>query len=425
MGMMNSKNFVRVVAFAARYNHAWADALVHADPRLIEDDGHKFFVSSMNSLLSGEITWDQLSAKKLLEVVNTSEKQKKLLDLADHLLKKEDREIIGLQAAHEFCDYMDHPEDDHLHYDHVSTTSRFEVCVHDNTIEISINRPDEWNLFSVNMVDKDDSLIVSPFYRGDDVHALSCIYPTELNDDLYSKFNAINMIRLRHLLSMDKIIERLMLFKRDTCDTHPDFRRRLYKTGSLFINESFVETNMNYCGNVVQLKENGITNNPIRVIVDKLFDDTNATKDYSVENCAIEVEYRSNEWTRYFVDFDIAKKVFKFPMDGIADINKKMLLVFHLVPSSQHKPYYCTRDIECYMLYGVSKDELIEAYNDQYDAHKNETMCATDLLLNAVTEVVDHKKELGAFYHNPTLTVRYDNPKQSIKVFEDHFEGGM
>lgn len=77
------------------------------------------------------------------------------------------------------------------------------------------------------------------------------------------------------------------------------------------------------------------------------------------------------------------------------------------------------------MLYGVSKDELIEVYNDQYDAHKNETMCTTDLLLNAVTEVVDHKKELGAFYHNPTLTVRYDNPKQSIKVFEDHFEGGM
>jgi len=138
----------------------------------------------------------------------------------------------------------------------------------------------------------------------------------------------------------------------------------LYKIGSLFINESFVETNMNYCGNVVQLKENGVTDNPIRVIVDRLFDDINVVKDYSVEDCAIEVEYHSNEWTRYFTDFDLAKKVFKFPMDGIADVNKKMLLVFHLVPSSQYKPYGYTRDVECYMLYGVTKDELIEAYND-------------------------------------------------------------
>lgn len=425
MAMLNSKNFVRVIAFAARYNHAWADALVHADPQLIEDDGYKFFVSSMSSLLSGEITWDQLSEKKLLEVVDTSEKQKRLLDLADYLLKKEGREIIGLQAAHEFCNYKDHPEDDHLYYDHVSTTSRFEICVHDNTIEISINRPYQWSIFSINMVDYDDKVTMSPFYIGDDVHGLNCTYPTELNDDLYAKFKAINMVRLRHLLTMDKIVKSLMIFKEDELEVYPEFRRRLYKTGSLFINNSHIETNMNYCGTVVQLYENGLSDNPIRVIVDKLFDDANATKDYSIEDHVVEVKYHANEWARYFDDFNLARKIFKFPMDGIADVNKKMLLVFHLVPSSQYKPYGYTRNVECYTLYGVTKDEMIEAYNDQYDVHKNETMCATDLLLNAVSEVVSSKKQLGAFYNNPTLTVRYDNPKQSIKIFEDHFEGGI
>ena len=46
---MNSKNFVRIVAYAVRNGHAWADALIYADLKTIKNKEYKFFISTMRA----------------------------------------------------------------------------------------------------------------------------------------------------------------------------------------------------------------------------------------------------------------------------------------------------------------------------------------------------------------------------------------
>jgi len=409
---MNSKNFVRIVAYAVRNGHAWADALIYADLKTIKNKEYKFFISTMRAFLTGHLTWDKMNEKKLLSVVDTPIKQKALLRFADDLLEKEDRDIRGLMAQDEFCEFDSHDrnENDDLHYDHRSVTNRTEIYAHEDIIELKINRPNQQYLFNLNLIQEEDSNSITPFYYGDEYDEGFNEYPTSKGPEFYQKFSLINQVRYRHLASISYNMEMLMFFKEDKEVVFPIFKQLWYSTGLFFLENTHREIRINYCSDSIELVEDGLHENQLGRVISNFFDDEKMDKPYSIEDSIIEIEYDGDKWRKYFTEFESARKVLHLPVDGIPNRNKKVILVFELRCYSKYAPLGNSRDVDCYVVYGTTKDQIIKSYND----------LANSNLKDAIDKIIDPiSQETGAFCRIINANIRYDDPKKLITKFNE------
>ena len=360
-----------------------------------------------------------MNEKKLLSIVDTPIKQKALLRFTDELLEKEDRDIRGLMAQDEFCEFDSHDrnENDDLHYDHRSVTNRTEIYAHDDIIELKINRPNQQYLFNINLTQKEDGAIITPFYYGDEYDEGYNNHPTSSGPEFYQKFWLINQVRYRHLASISYNMEMLMFFKEDNEVVFPIFKQLWYSTGLFFLENTHREIRINHCSDSIELVDDDLHENQLGRVISNFFDDEKMDKPYSIEDSIIDIEYDGEKWRKYFVEFESARKVLHLPVDGIPNHNRKVILIFELKTYSKCAPIGHTRDVDCYVIYGATKDQIIKSYNDLANSDIDDY---NNMIKDAIDEIIDPiSEETGAFCRIINANIRYDDPKKLIAKFDE------
>ena len=418
---INKKNFLRLVKYGLSWNHAWAEVLANAKKEDLNEvsENTRNFVLAFQDILDNNFKWkNQEQEDMILSYVDNEDKIRDILELSERLLAAENRPIKGIPALDVFSIRDDINDDLDIVFDHVSTTGRVEVYVDNNTINISINRPNDRDVFSVDLIQKDDYLSFSHFYYKEDKDMFWSEYydtaPTTEKCIEYFLNNWKDRIRLRHLMAMFYTVKSLMFFAEDQQVTLDVFKKQLHAVGSLILEASSNEMILKNETGALNLMEMDCALNDV---VRKTFLEVND----SIENRIVEFDYSKGG-----DDINQLIKFFSLPQEGIA--RKNMKVYFFLCndyPLEGSIRNHSRRDMTVHVIYGLSKDDILRVYNERKDDHRWDPSVSEDIdpylskdetmLLTVVNDMaLEYKDQCGAFVKKEYMSVVFEDSKEAI-----------
>lgn len=155
--IMDGKTFVRIFLFSDVYEHEWASILDHPDGFGFDRStgGIGPFTYAMEARQRATDAAERAAAEaEMISLVDTLGRQKTLVENVGEVQrsldeKYEDDDDIEPGIPIEKVFSIGH--DGSLRYDHVTSTGRLKVHVHDDAVNFFVSRPNEPNLFCLTV----------------------------------------------------------------------------------------------------------------------------------------------------------------------------------------------------------------------------------------------------------------------------------